>query len=164
MLMMPTIIAAVLATSGPAVAPAALEIHASLSGYNLLWPTPRCCAFALRLSAGGELTITLELEEGASISSSQLSADDVASLRRVLEQARFFRLPSAVGSMPIDGDEHRMQVRLGNKSHAVTLYDWPDNWNDAPYLSKQELECTRRAHAVWSALRALVKDPRATVP
>ncbi len=163
-MLMPAIIAAAIGAVGPAAGPAALEIHASLSGYNLLWPTPRCCAFALRLSAAGELTITLELEEGPSISSSQLSADDVASLRHVLEQARFFRLPSAVGPMPIDGDERRMQVRLGNRSHAVTLHGWPDNWSDAPYLSKQELARTRRAYAVWSALRALVKDPRATVP
>ena len=144
--------------------PAELEVYASLSGYNLLWPTARCCAFQLPLKAGGELTTTLQLDEGRVTTKSRVSADELRSLQRVLEQAKFFNLPAEVGSMPVDGDEHRIQVRLGKRAHKVTLFDWPDDWARAPYLSQRELERTRRAYAVWHAIRALVKDPRATVP
>ena len=57
-----------------------------------------------------------------------------------------------------------MQIRLGNRSRTVTLYEWPDDWfTPTTYLSLKELETTRRAYVVWSAIRALIRDTRATV-
>jgi hypothetical protein len=155
---------AVVSVASPVAAPPELEVQASLSGFNLLWPTSRCCAFTLHLAANGELVTTLQLEGGPVTTTSRLTADEVSGFRHVLEDARFFSLPHAVGPMPVDGDEHEMRVRLGSRSRTVTLFDWPDDWEKAPYLSRSELERTRRAYVVWSALRALVKDARATVP
>ena len=141
-----------------------LEIKASLSGYNLLRPASRCCAFDLHVKPNGEVTMTLLLEGGRQTSTSLLSAEQVASLRQVIQGARFFSLPAHVGPMPVDGDAHVMRIRLGERSWQVTLYAWPKDWGKAPYLTKEELDQTRRAYAVWSAVRALVKEPRATVP
>ena len=36
-----------------------LEIQASLHGYNLLWPTGRCCNFDLVLNSDGKGLITI---------------------------------------------------------------------------------------------------------
>jgi hypothetical protein len=80
-----------------------LEIHGSLSGYNLLLPEARCCALSIHLMPNGELT-------------------------------------------------------------TVVLYDWPDSWDKAPYLSRSELDRTRRACSVWRIIRNPVKDPKALVP
>jgi hypothetical protein len=55
---------------------------------------------------------TLQLEDGPVTTTSRLSADKLAALRQVLEDARFFSLPPEVGALPVDGDEHKMRVRL----------------------------------------------------
>ena len=141
-----------------------LEIQASLYGFNLLWPESRCCAFNLHLRSSGALTTTITFADGPVTSNLQLSDAELGALRDTLATARFFDLPKDVGALPVDGDEHRMQIRLGNRSRTVTLYDWPDDWSTATYLSPKELERTRRAYAVWSAIRALIRDTRATVP
>jgi len=141
-----------------------LEIHASLFGYNLRWPTSRCCAFDLHLRPDGELSITIELESGPVTCTSRLSQHELVSLRNLVADARFFSLPEDVGLLPVDGDARMMRIRLGDRSRTVTLNHWFDDWSDASYLSQKELERTRRAHAVWAAIRALVKAPQATVP
>jgi len=88
----------------------------------------------------------------------------MASLRRTIEEARFFDLPDDLGPAAIDGDEHVMQIRMGKQSRRVELDEWPENWSDASYLSREQLGHTRRAVAVWSAIRALVTEPEAKVP
>ncbi len=158
------ILSLVLATGALASAEPPLEIRASLYGYNLLMPEARCCAFELVIRPDGQMNASINLASGVVVRDGQLSPAEFASLRQAILTAQFFDLPEDVGAMPVDGDEHRMQVRLGSRSRTVTLYDWPDDWSDAGYLSRNELAQTRRAYVVWAALRALVKEPQAQVP
>ena len=88
----------------------------------------------------------------------------MSALRELLATTRFFDLPKDVGALPVDGDQHRMHIRLGNRSRTVTLFDWPDDRATAKYLSATELARTRRAYTVWAANRGLVTDARAKVP
>jgi hypothetical protein len=141
-----------------------LEIRASLYSADLLPPESRCCAFKLHLQPSGALTTTITFKKGQVTSSSQLSESELGALRDTLVAARFFDLPKDVGVFAEDGLEHRMQIRLGKRSHTVALYEWPDDWfTPTTHLSLKELETTRRAYVVWSAIRALIRDTRATV-
>jgi len=141
-----------------------LEIQASLYSVNLLPPESRCCAFKLHLQPSGALTTTITFKDGPVTSDSLLSESELGALRDTMVAARFFDLPKHVGVLPEDGVEHRMQIRLGNRSRTVTLYEWPDDWfTPTTYLSLKELETTRRAYVAWSAIRALIRDTRATV-
>jgi hypothetical protein len=153
-----------LAAPGSGSARPELEIQASLYSVNLLPPESLCCAFRLHLQPSGALTTTVTFKGGPVTSNSQLSESELGALRGTLAAARFFDLPKYVGVLPEDGVEHRMHIRLGNRSRTVTLYEWPDDWSTPTTdLSLKELETTRRAHMVWSAIRALIRDTRATV-
>jgi hypothetical protein len=44
--------------------PRDLKIEASLSGYNLVGPSGRCCAFRLTLDATGNVTVVLDIPFG----------------------------------------------------------------------------------------------------
>jgi hypothetical protein len=133
-----------------------LEIHASLSGYNLLLPEGRCCGFDLLLSPDGNVAITLHVSRGQRKKRLRLSAAQLSSLRRTLNDADFFSLPQSVGEMPVDGDRHRMTIRIGSRSHTINLYECPSARNDG-------LPEVRRACAVWESIRELVDDPEARV-
>jgi hypothetical protein len=135
-----------------------LEIQASLYSVDLLPPESRCCAFKLHLQPSGALATTITFKNGPVTSNSQLSESELDALRDTLVALRFFDLPKYVGVFAEDGLEHRMQIRLGNRSHTVALYEWPAEWSAATYMSP-----TRRAYVVWSAIRALIRDTRATV-
>jgi hypothetical protein len=157
-LLVSAVLTLALAAPGSGSAKPELEIQASLYSVNLLPPESRCCAFKLHLEPSGALTTTITLTDGPVTSKSQLSESELSALRDKLAAARFFDLPKDVGVLPEDGVEHRMQIRLGNRSRTVTLYDWPDDWSTATFTSP-----TRRAYVVWSAIRALIRDTRATV-
>jgi hypothetical protein len=144
-----------------------LEIRASLSGYNLLWPTSRCCAFDLHVLADGHATV--EIHVGATRSAGEanarrtsrfrLSPTEIDALRSAIEKAEFFAIPEQVGVRPVDGDERRMEIRVGDRSHRVLLTGWgmSPSGGDHP-------EATERARSLWTALRLLVKDPEVTLP
>ncbi len=158
MLLVSAILTLALAAPDSGSATPELEIQASLYSVNLLPPESRCCAFKLHLQPSGALTTTITFKNGPVTSHSQLSESELGALRDTLVALRFFDLPKDVGVLAEDGLEHRMQIRLGNRSHTVALYDWPDEWSTATYMSP-----TRRAYVVWSAIRALIRDTRATV-
>ncbi len=159
MLLVSAVLTLALAAPDSGSAKAELEIQASLYSADLLPPKSRCCAFKLHLQPSGALTTTITFKNGPVTSHSQLSESELGELRDTLVALRFFDLPKDVGVFAQeDGLEHRMQIRLGNRSHTVALYDWPDEWSTATYMSP-----TRRAYVVWSAIRALIRDTRATV-
>ena len=137
----------------------ALEIHGSLSGYNLIPPASRCCAFDLDLDERGKLTVTLRSEDPPHLTATLIPLDQLEAIRRIVQSADYFSLPEHVGAMLVDGDEHRMRIRLGQQTRDVTLYSWG---NDRT-LSKQERDQVRRTLMVWDAIRLLVRDPKATV-
>ena len=158
MLLVSAVLTLALAAPASGSAKPELEIQASLYSVDLLPPKSRCCAFTLHLQPSGALTTTITFKDGPVTSNSQLSESELGALRDTLATARFFGLPKDAGVFAEDGLEHRMQIRLGNRSHTVALYDWPDEWSTATYMSP-----TRRAYVVWSAIRALIEDTRATV-
>ena len=158
MLLISAVLTLALAAADSDSAKPELEIQASLYSVDLLPPESRCCAFKLHLQPSGALTTTITFRNGPVTSHSQLSESELGAVRDTVVALRFFDLPNAVGIFAEDGLEHRMQIRLGNRSHTVALYDWPDEWSAATYMSP-----TRRAYVVWSAIRALIKDTRATV-
>jgi hypothetical protein len=136
--------------------PSPLEVSAALSGFNLLSPESRCCAFELFLSPDGRMSFTLHAPHGNRTKTLQLSKVQLASLRQTIEDSEFFSLPKDLGDIPVDGDEHRMSIRIGSRANTVRLYECSSR-GDAGERR------VRRACAVWYAIRNLVNDPEATV-
>ena len=140
-----------------------LHIKASLSGYNLLIPASRCCAFELEVLPDGRATATIQDEPKARVLHFKVPADQLAVLRKTLQEQTFFSLPEIVGSMATDGDFHIMAISVGKKKRSVRLHDWPADWKHADYMTKAELDQTWRAYSVWKILRSWVNDPKASV-
>ena len=102
-----------------------MEIIASRFGYNLLWPTKRCCAFDLRLLSDGSGTVAVKRNAATEpVIDSQplkLTAEDMRALQRSVEEIDFFSLPKEICCGPVDGDMQRISVSLGGRTHQVTF-------------------------------------------
>jgi hypothetical protein len=126
-----------------------LDIRASRSGYNLLWPTNRCCAFDLHISGDGVATVVVKRSEGKEPTSESqtltLSPETMAKLRKLIDDNEFFSLPQDLGPWPIDGDEQRIVIRIGDRAHHVSFAQ-PSS-NPTPDL--------RRVLNVWRGLKAI---------
>ena len=145
------------------------EVRASLSGYNLLWPSPRCCAFTLHVNPSGSLEVDLDTTgpDGHPASrriERQLPGDEVRNLRGLIEGVGFFSLPPSIGPYPVDFDKRRIHVRVGPRSHEVVLAGDCVEGAPAALGDAHEQEARERACAAWRAVRALVADSQATVP
>lgn len=138
-----------------AVAPLAVagdfEIHASRIGYNLLWPTKRCCAFDLNIVEDGTATLTVKRSEGSDPTTETraftISHDDLLVLRKLVDANQFFSLPKDIGDWPVDGDEQRILIRIGDRSHQVHFAEWSSD--ASPELT--------RAFNVWRGIKATFK-------
>ena len=121
---LPVILSVVLAAANPNDD---MEIQASLSGYNLLWPSTRCCAVELHINSHGVETVISEVNTGeTSVKKAQattLTPDQLAQIRSKLLEIDFFHTPTDLGPVAIDGDERRLSVRLGAQSHTVNIPD-----------------------------------------
>jgi hypothetical protein len=155
----------ILANAVPVQTPDTMEIRASVSGYNLLEPSARCCPFELHVSPAGSVSVTVQFPGGPRATAFSLSSSELAKLGRAIAEAKFFSLPDHVGEMPIDGDEHHMFIRVGAESRQIVLFDWPEGWDGAKQgpLPVANGDNTRRAYSVWKLIRALVRDPRVNV-
>jgi hypothetical protein len=104
-----------------------LDVQASLFGYNLLWPTSRCCAFELHISPDGGGTLVTEVNtSGQPVKTSRdlhLTADQIIKIRIKLRELDFFNVPTDSGFSIIDGDQRRLTVRLGGRTHTVNIPD-----------------------------------------
>jgi hypothetical protein len=102
-----------------------MEITMSRHGYNLLWPTKRCCAFDLRLLGDGSGTLAVKRNADADpvIESHpvKLSAKDMRALQRAVEEIDFFSLPKEICCGPVDGDMQRISVSLAGRNHQVSF-------------------------------------------
>jgi len=61
-----------------------------------------------------------------------------------------------VGEFGFDGDERRMDIRIGNRTNRVTLGGWP--------VTNEQRDHVKRAGEVWSAIRRLVSYDGLTLP
>jgi hypothetical protein len=116
-----------------------LDVQASLSGYNLLWPTSRCCAFKLHIFPDGGGTLVTELntskQQVHNTQALQLNADQISKIRIKLKELDCFNIPTDSGVSIIDGDQRRLTVRLGGRTHRVNIPD--DVACDAPTEKRQ---------------------------
>jgi hypothetical protein len=136
-----------------------MEVQASLSGYNLLWPSSRCCAFELHIESRGRETIVFEVNTGEkSVKKTQattLAPAQLAQIRSKLVEMDFFHTPTEFGFGAIDGDQRRLRVRLGVQSHTVSIPDAVAN--DAPVASKKLL---LQLNSLWVLVTAHAGIPQ----
>ena len=129
-----------------------LEIVASRFGYNLLWPTKRCCAFELRLPADGAGTLTVKRNGGPDPLTERLSVpmsrEEIANLQRAIEAVDFFSLPKEICCGPVDGDMQRISVRMAGRTHQVTFGDGASDTQRSEH---------QRALKVWRAIKGRFK-------
>jgi len=154
------------ATNAHAAEP--LKIKASLSGYNLLWPTTRCCAFDLALHASGKVAITIHDKRGDGPQDQSidlnLTTSQVDALLQVISSNDFFLLPASVGDMPIDDDVRRMEIQVGSRTHKVELNGWPIAQQTLETYDVKKRIQVAQAAAVWIAIRKLVSAPQVSLP
>jgi hypothetical protein len=157
-LILTTMAVALAATSSPAE----LEIRASLEGYNLLWPSTRCCAFNLHIYPNGHETIVANIGTGPSPSeftqNLTLTAEQLQRIRIALNDADFVNLPTDLCCGWLHSDHRHLSVRVGTITHAVNIPD--DLSTDAPLASKQQLI---KLKALWAVVTDQVKIPGANV-
>ena len=126
-----------------------LEVALSRSGYNLLWPTKRCCAFDLRIPNTAFATLTVNRAGGESPVTEKreyrLSPQEMLTIHRAVEENAFFSLPAEICCFAVDGDVYRISVRIGSRSHEVVFGEGASG--------KQRAELTRVLN-VWRAVRA----------
>ena len=135
-----------------------LDVQASLSGYNLLWPTSRCCAFKLHISPDGGGTLVTEVNtSGQQVKTSrdlQLTADQIIKIRIKLRELDFFNVPTDSGFSIIDGDQRRLTVRLGGRTHTVNIPDYVAS--DAPTEKRRLSEL----NSLWDLIVDDIGAPR----
>jgi hypothetical protein len=145
-----------------------LKIKASLSGYNLISPTPRCCAFDLALQESGKVEITIHDRRGGEPRDQSidlnLTASQIDALLEIIASNEFFSLPASVGDMPTDDDVRRIEVQVGAKTHKVELNGWPvEEQTLRAYDLKKRTQISQAA-AVWTAIRGLVSSSQVSLP
>jgi hypothetical protein len=134
-----------------------LDIRASLIGYNLIWPSTRCCAFDLHISSDGVTTLEVKINNSSKplteAQTVQLSPKQISDLKKLIEEVKFFSLPSNICCGPIDGDLRRITVRIGNQMHKI-------EFSEATPKDRRPLE---RAFKLWRAVRATIKIPNENI-
>ena len=145
-----------------------LKIKASLSGYNLIWPTTRCCAFDLALQASGKVAITIHDKRGGEPRDQSidlnLTTSQVNALLQIISSNEFFSLPASVGDIPIDDDVRRMEIQVGPTTHKVELNGWPIAQQTLESYDVKKRNQIAQAAAVWTAIRKLVSSPQVSLP
>ena len=129
------------------------EIHASLHGYNLLWPSQRCCSFDFDVSADGSGTVVTKINSGKSPETQtqqiRLSQEQIKRLRKVIDEVRFFSIPAELCCGPVDSDVRQILIRIGKKTHRVEFHE-------SAYRKQKELD---RAFKLWTEIRSTFKIP-----
>ena len=137
-----------------------LEVDASLSGYNLLWPSQRCCSFELKVAPSGRATLRVDISSGSRPIERKevfrLTTLQMKRLENAIAEARFFELPAVVGTTALDGDIRKVQIRRGNQTHQVEIGESVGTGS----VATAELS---RAESVWRAIRDLLKIPESSI-
>jgi hypothetical protein len=142
--------------------PNEIEIQASLSGYNLLWPSHRCCAYKLHIHPNGRETVVANVSTGEKPSEfnqePKLTSEQFEHIRQALKDTDFLKAPSSICCWGVDSDQRHSSVRIGPVTHTVTI---PDNLApDAPLALRQQFANLR---ALWALVTEQANIPGATV-
>jgi hypothetical protein len=149
--------------SRPATNPSdELEIQASLIGYNLLWPSRRCCAYDLHIYPDGRETVAANVSTGDSPSKFnqelKLTPGQLEKIRQALRETDYLNAPGDLCCGGVDTDERKLSVRIGTVTHSVTI---PDGLSpDAPAALKQQFA---RLMSLWAVVTDQANIPGATV-
>jgi hypothetical protein len=159
---------AAIVSAQPVRAAEPLKIKASLSGYNLICPTSRCCAFDLVVSTSGKGKVIIHDNRGDSPHDQtvqlELTSKQIDALVTTIWSNEFFSLPASVGDMPTDDDLRSMEIAIGVKKHRVELNGWPVSKETfASYDANKRAQITQAA-AVWTAIRQVVSSSEVTLP
>lgn len=142
--------------------PNEIEIQASLSGYNLLWPSQRCCAYKLHIFPNGRETVVANVSTGEKPSEFNqeltLTSGQFERIRQVLKDTDFLNAPSSICCWGVDSDERHLSVRIGTVTHTVTI---PDGLApDAPLALMEQFTHLR---TLWAVVTEQANIPGATV-
>ena len=129
-----------------------IEILASRFGYNLLWPTSRCCAFNLHIAADGAATLTVKRSDSerpaTELQTFKLSSEQLHTINKLVDDNAFFSLPKEICCGSVDGDEHQIFIRIGKQSHRVHFGEGASDKQQTDFV---------RALNVWRGLKATFK-------
>jgi hypothetical protein len=129
-----------------------IEIFASRFGYNLLRPTSRCCAFDLHIAVDGAARLTVKRSGGERPATEsqtfKLSSEQLRTINKLVDDNAFFSLPKEICCGSVDGDEHQIFIRIGNRSHRVHFGEVSSDKQQADFA---------RALNVWRGLKATFK-------
>ena len=131
-----------------------VEIDASLHGYNLLWPSPRCCAFDLHVAPDGHAVVKTKINMGKRpkiwTSKFTLTPHQMLRIRDSVYEVGFFNLPDDICCGPMDGDERVITIAIGDRKHRVTFPD---------YVVSDQINDLRRVDKLWMEIKSLVHIP-----
>jgi hypothetical protein len=138
--------------------PQDIDVKASLHGYNLLWPSHRCCAFDLHVAPDGRATVSANLASGKEpkeyFREFSLSADQLLQIRQAISDAAFFGLPDDFCCGPMDGDSRSITITWGTRTHRVVFED------DTAAEHRYQL---RRVQKLWSVITSQLDIPGANI-
>ena len=104
-----------------------MEVQASLSGYNFLWPSQRCCAFELHIDPKGREIVLVKVNTGEEQTKHthdlNLTSEQLNKLRSMIKEMDFFNIPAEFGFRTVDCDQRRVRVRIGQKAHSISIPD-----------------------------------------
>jgi hypothetical protein len=142
--------------------PDEIEIQASLIGYNLLWPSRRCCAYDLHIYPDGHETIAANVTTGDSprkfSQELKLTSGQVEKIRQALKETDYLNVPDNLCCGGVDSDERKLSVRIGAVTHSVIIPE--DLAADAPPALRQQFE---RLMSLWAVVTEQAHIPGATL-
>ena len=150
-----------IAAAAASISSSALEIEASLSGYNLLWPSQRCCAFKLHLQPDGNAIIVADIHESdhAGVYRREFVVSDAQTnrIRTFLAEIKYFEMPE-ICCGAIDADVRKLRVRLGSRTRLIGIPE--EIAIDAPLQNRRQLEKLQR---LWALVTVGAEVPGATI-
>ncbi len=138
--------------------PTDIDITASLHGYNLLWPSSRCCAFTFHIAKNGDASIEANISTGRMPKKYSrhftLTPEQMSNIRHAIDEVTFFELPDSICCGPMDGDNRTIIITEGDKTHRVSF----DTMVPPEQAGKLD-----RIRKLWSIITAILKIPGANV-
>jgi len=119
-----------------------------------------CCVFHIDITRNGMVRSKV-IDVPVRVTEARLSDDKRSKLLAAIESVRFFELPESIGAIMMHDEERQMTVRVGERKREVVIHG---SCSDPLFPEDKRDPLRRRACALWGRLRALLNDPKVTVP